>query len=130
VTVNFFQIRGRQAALHMIADLGGARRCHAGRGPIPPGTLVVIGGESGGRWLQGYDRQLRAFQLAGRRLGLGVVRCWPSRRTVLAYQGGDDVHVLSAVTDGESPLGVEVTVRGQADRSHDRGGDLCPQPVG
>jgi len=30
----------------------------------PQGTLVIVGGEGGGRWFGGMDRQLRALMLA------------------------------------------------------------------
>jgi NADPH:quinone reductase-like Zn-dependent oxidoreductase len=38
----------------------------------PRGTLVIVGGEGGGRWLGGTDRQLRALALSpfvGQKLG-------------------------------------------------------------
>jgi NADPH:quinone reductase-like Zn-dependent oxidoreductase len=34
------------------------------RALAPKGTLVITGGETGGRWLGGYDRQLRALLLS------------------------------------------------------------------
>ena len=43
----------------------------------PDGTLVIVGGEDGGRWLGGIDRQLRATVLSpfiGQRLGTFVNR--------------------------------------------------------
>ena len=45
----------------VILDIGGNRRCHISAEPSPRrGTLVIVGGETGGRWLGGFDRQLRA----------------------------------------------------------------------
>jgi NADPH:quinone reductase-like Zn-dependent oxidoreductase len=41
------------------------------------GTLVIVGGEGGGRWLGGFDRQLRALvlsPLARQRLGTLIAR--------------------------------------------------------
>ncbi len=34
------------------------------RALTPDGTLVIVGGEGGGRWLGGFDRQLRALVLS------------------------------------------------------------------
>jgi len=49
----------------VILDIGGNRRLsHLRRALAPKGTLVIVGGESGGRWLGGFDRQLRALVLS------------------------------------------------------------------
>jgi NADPH:quinone reductase-like Zn-dependent oxidoreductase len=49
----------------VILDIGGNRRLsHLRRALVPRGTLVIVGGESGGRWLGGFDRQLRALVLS------------------------------------------------------------------
>jgi NADPH:quinone reductase-like Zn-dependent oxidoreductase len=49
----------------LILDIGGnstlSRLRHA---LAPEGTLVIVGGEGGGRWLGGTDRQLRAMMLS------------------------------------------------------------------
>lgn len=45
----------------VILDIGGHRSLtHLRRALSPHGTLVVIGSETGGRWLGGFDRSLRA----------------------------------------------------------------------
>jgi NADPH:quinone reductase-like Zn-dependent oxidoreductase len=45
----------------VIIDTGGNRRLRDLRHALTPtGTLVIVGGEGGGRWLGGLDRQLRA----------------------------------------------------------------------
>ena len=47
------------------------------RALVPKGTLVIVGGETDGRWLGGTDRQLRALVLSrfvGQRLGTFVSR--------------------------------------------------------
>jgi NADPH:quinone reductase-like Zn-dependent oxidoreductase len=45
----------------VIIDTGGNRRIRdLRRGLTPTGTLVIVGGENGGRWIGGIDRQLRA----------------------------------------------------------------------
>ena len=49
----------------MILDIGGNRSLsHLRRALIPRGTLVIVGGESDGRWLGGFDRQMRAIALS------------------------------------------------------------------
>jgi len=45
----------------LILDIGGnASLSRLRRALTPKGTLVIVGGETGGRWLGGYDRLLRA----------------------------------------------------------------------
>ncbi|MFE5538228.1 NAD(P)-dependent alcohol dehydrogenase [Streptomyces sp. NPDC056519] len=54
----------------LVLDIGGNRPLRRLRRALTPrGTLVIIGGEAGGRWIGGNDRQLRALLLSpfGRR---------------------------------------------------------------
>ncbi|MGH8892927.1 MAG: NAD(P)-dependent alcohol dehydrogenase [Actinomycetes bacterium] len=45
----------------LILDIGGnSSLSRLRRALTPSGTLVIVGGETGGRWLGGYDRMLRA----------------------------------------------------------------------
>jgi NADPH:quinone reductase-like Zn-dependent oxidoreductase len=49
----------------VILDIGGnASLSRLRRSLTPEGTLVIVGGETGGRWLGGTDRQLRALLLS------------------------------------------------------------------
>jgi NADPH:quinone reductase-like Zn-dependent oxidoreductase len=49
----------------VILDIGGNRRLsHLRRALTPRGRLVIVGGETDGRWLGGTDRQLRAQLLS------------------------------------------------------------------
>jgi NADPH:quinone reductase-like Zn-dependent oxidoreductase len=49
----------------VILDIGGnSSLSRLRRALAPKGTLVIAGGETGGRWLGGYDRQLRAMLLS------------------------------------------------------------------
>jgi NADPH:quinone reductase-like Zn-dependent oxidoreductase len=60
----------------IILDIGGNRRLsHLRRALTPRGRLVIVGGETDGRWLGGIDRQLRAHLLSpfvGQKLGTFV----------------------------------------------------------
>src|ERR687885_717183 len=57
----------------LILDIGGNSSLARPRRTLTPeGTLVIVGGEGGGRWLGGTDRQLRAMMLSpfvGQKLG-------------------------------------------------------------
>lgn len=49
----------------LILDIGGNRSLYSLRRALTPrGTLVIVGGEEGGRWLGGVDRLLRALLLS------------------------------------------------------------------
>lgn len=49
----------------VILDIGGnSSLTRLRRALTPRGTLVIVGGEGGGRWLGGLDRQLRAVMLS------------------------------------------------------------------
>jgi NADPH:quinone reductase-like Zn-dependent oxidoreductase len=49
----------------LIIDIGGNPALgRLRRALTPDGTAVIVGGETGGRWLGGYDRQLRAAALS------------------------------------------------------------------
>jgi NADPH:quinone reductase-like Zn-dependent oxidoreductase len=60
----------------LILDIGGNSSLSRLRRVLTPrGTLVIAGGEGGGRWLGGTDRQLRALALSpfvGQKLGTFV----------------------------------------------------------
>jgi NADPH:quinone reductase-like Zn-dependent oxidoreductase len=61
----------------VIIDIGGNRPLRQLRGVLARrGTLVIVGGETGGRWLGGFDRSLRAPVLSRfvpQRLGAVIV---------------------------------------------------------
>ena len=49
----------------VILDIGGNRSLkHLRRALTPRGTLVIMGGETGGRWIGGFDRGFRAMILS------------------------------------------------------------------
>jgi NADPH:quinone reductase-like Zn-dependent oxidoreductase len=50
------------ARFDLVLDIGGNRSLsHLRRALTPRGTLVIVGGEGGGRWIGGTDRQVRAL---------------------------------------------------------------------
>jgi len=76
----------------LILDTGGNRSLSAlRRALIPRGTLVIVGGETGGRLLGGTDRQLRALMLSpfvGQKLG-----------TFIASENNADLIVLKGLIE-------------------------------
>jgi NADPH:quinone reductase-like Zn-dependent oxidoreductase len=97
---------GRQR-YDVVLDIGGNRRlAHLRRALTSTGRLVIVGGETDGRWLGGVDRQLRAQLLSpfvGQRLG-----------TFVASENAADLGVLrelvesgkvTPVVDRTYPLG-------------------------
>ena len=75
-----------------ILDTGGNRSLSALRHALTPqGTLVVVGGETGGKWLGGSDRGVRAHMLSpfvGQKLG-----------TFIASQSHEDLMVLKELIE-------------------------------
>jgi NADPH:quinone reductase-like Zn-dependent oxidoreductase len=76
----------------LILDIAGARSVsHLRRALAPRGTLVIVGGEGGGRWFGGIDRQLRASMLSpfvSQKLG-----------TFIAKAKGEDLVVLKELIE-------------------------------
>ena len=76
----------------LILDIAGNRSLsHLRRGLAPRGTLVIVGGEGGGRWFGGIDRQLRAQMLSP----FVRQKLW----TFIAKQKGDDLVVLKELIE-------------------------------
>jgi len=70
-----------------ILDIGGNRRLtHLRRALTRRGRLVIVGGETDGRWLGGSDRQLRALALSP--------FISQTLRTFVASENADDLTVL------------------------------------
>ena len=80
---------GTASATTSSSTSAATRRCRACAGPSrPTGTLVIVGGEEGGRWFGGIDRQLRASLLSlvvRQRLGFFI-----------SAERGDDIATLAA----------------------------------
>ncbi len=87
----------------VILDIGGNRRLsHLRRALAPRGRLVIVGGETGGRWLGGTDRQIRAHLLSpfvSQTLG-----------TFLSSENAEDLAVLrDLIESGKVTAAVERT---------------------
>ena len=71
----------------LILDIAGNRALsHLRRALAPKGTLVIVGGEGGGRWFGGIDRQLRASMLSpfvSQKLGTFVAKANGEKLVVL-----------------------------------------------
>jgi NADPH:quinone reductase-like Zn-dependent oxidoreductase len=78
---------GGQQRYDVILDIGGCSGlAHLRRALTPHGRLVLVGGENGGRWLGGMDRQLRAlllFPLVSQKLS-----------TLIASENSADLQIL------------------------------------
>jgi NADPH:quinone reductase-like Zn-dependent oxidoreductase len=76
----------------LILDIGGNSSLSRLRRILTPqGTLVIVGGEGGGRWLGGNDRQLRALMLSpfvGQKL-----------RTFISKENHEDMNVLKELIE-------------------------------
>ena len=79
----------------VILDTGGNRSLrHLRRALTPTGTLVIVGGETGGRWMGGYDRGFRALMLSrfvGQRL-----------RMLTNSENAEDLTVLTELIESEA----------------------------
>jgi NADPH:quinone reductase-like Zn-dependent oxidoreductase len=76
----------------VILDIAGNRPLKQLRRALTPtGTLVIIGGETGGRWLGGIDRQLRAIVLS--------VFVRQKLRAFVSSENADDLRALSALLE-------------------------------
>jgi len=78
----------------LILDIGGNSSLSRLRGTLTPkGSLVIVGGETDGRWLGGTDRQLRAIVLSrfvGQKLG-----------TFVSKENGEDLIVLKELIEAD-----------------------------
>jgi NADPH:quinone reductase-like Zn-dependent oxidoreductase len=83
---------GGEHRYDVIVDTGGHRSLrHLRRALAPRGRLVIVGSETGGRWLGGLDRQLRALLLSpfvGQKLA-----------TFIATENAEDLVVLAELIE-------------------------------
>jgi NADPH:quinone reductase-like Zn-dependent oxidoreductase len=85
-------IRDGNRHYDLVLDIGGNRPLTVLRRLLTAkGTLIIAGGEGGGRWFGGIDRQLRAMALSpfvGQRLG-----------TLIASENSNDLDTLRALIE-------------------------------
>jgi len=90
----------------VILDIGGnSSLARLRRALAPEGTLVIAGGEGGGRWLGGTDRQIRAVLLSpfvGQKLGTFV--CKENHEDLLVLKGLIESGKVTPVIDRTYPL--------------------------
>ena len=90
----------------VILDAGGGRPLRSLRRMLTPrGTLVIVGAETGGRWLGGNDRQLRAMLLSpfvGQKLGTFI--CSENAADLLVLTGLMESGQVMPVIDRAYPL--------------------------
>lgn len=90
----------------LILDIAGNRSLsHLRRALAPKGTLVIVGGEGGGRWFGGIDRQLRATMLSpfvGQKLGTFISK--ESSEDLVVLKELIEAGTLSPVVDRTYPL--------------------------
>jgi NADPH:quinone reductase-like Zn-dependent oxidoreductase len=90
----------------VILDTGGHRSLtHLRRALTPRGTLVIVGSETGGRWLGGSDRQLRALLLS-RFVGqkLGTIMCSENAQDLIVLTELIESGAVTPVIDRTYPL--------------------------
>jgi NADPH:quinone reductase-like Zn-dependent oxidoreductase len=91
----------------LILDCAGRRTLSRLRRALTPtGTLVIVGGEGGGRWLGGFDRNLRAValsRLVGQRLRM--LSSKPGQADLQVLRGFLEVGKLTPVIGRSYPLG-------------------------
>ena len=77
----------------LILDTAGNRSLrHLRRALTPKGTLVIIGGEGGGRWLGGFDRQILRAPLLSLFVGQTL-------RPLMAKERREDLQVLTGLIE-------------------------------
>jgi NADPH:quinone reductase-like Zn-dependent oxidoreductase len=90
----------------VILDIGGNRRlAELRRALAPHGRLVLVGAETGGRWLGGLDRGLRAMLLSpfvGQRLGMFIAK--ETAGDLNTLRGLTEAGELRPVVDRSFPL--------------------------
>ena len=107
----------------VILDIGGNRRIpYLRRALSPRGVLVIVGGETGGRWLGGSDRQLRALLLSpfiGQKLTTFV--CSENAEDLLVLTELIESGKVTPVIDRTYPLGEVAAAIRYMQEGHARG---------
>jgi NADPH:quinone reductase-like Zn-dependent oxidoreductase len=107
----------------LILDIGGnSSLSRLRRALAPRGTLVIVGGEGGGRWLGGTDRQLRAMMLSlfvGPKLGTFVAK--ENHEDLLVLKELIESGKITPVIDRTYPLGEVPEAIRYLEEGHARG---------
>lgn len=107
----------------VILDTGGNRPLRQLRRALTPrGTLVIVGGETDGRWLGGSDRQLRAVMLSpftGQHLG--TLLCSENKTDLLALTELIESGQVTPVIDKIYPLSQTILAIRYMQDGHARG---------
>ena len=107
----------------LILDTGGRRSLsHLRRALAPRGTLVIVGGEGGGRLTGGFERQLRAVLLSAFcRQQLRSLTAVERREDLLFLMDVIEAGKLTPVIDRTYPLNEGQKALADADEGHGRG---------
>jgi NADPH:quinone reductase-like Zn-dependent oxidoreductase len=110
----------------LILDCAGRRSLSQLRRALTPkGTLVIVGGEGGGRWLGGFDRNLRAVvlsRLVGQRLRM--LSSKPRQEDLQVLRELLEAGKVTPVIDRTFPLGEVPEAFRQLVEGHGRGGKI------
>jgi NADPH:quinone reductase-like Zn-dependent oxidoreductase len=107
----------------LILDIGGnSSLSRLRRALTPKGTLVIAGGEGGGRWLGGNDRQLRALVLSrfvGQKLGTFISK--ENHQDLLVLKELIEAGKVTPVIDRTYPLSEAPQAIRYLEQGHARG---------
>jgi NADPH:quinone reductase-like Zn-dependent oxidoreductase len=114
---------GRAQRYDLILDTAGRRSLsHLRRALTPRGTLVIVGGEGGGRWTGGFERQLRATLLSPfLRQRLHSLTAVDRREDLLYLKDLIEAGKLIPVINKTFPLDEAGKALADADEGHGRG---------
>jgi NADPH:quinone reductase-like Zn-dependent oxidoreductase len=107
----------------LILDTAGRRSLsHLRRALTPQGTLVIVGGEGGGRWTGGFDRQLRAVLLSPfLRQQLRSLTAVERRQDLLFLKDLVEANKVTPVVDRTYSLNEAADALSDANEGHGRG---------
>lgn len=107
----------------LILDTAGRRSLsHLRRALATRGTLVIVGGEGGGRWTGGFERQLRAFLLSPfLRQQLCPLTAVDRREDLLFLKDLLEAGKVTPVINKTYPLNEAPNALSDADEGHGRG---------
>jgi NADPH:quinone reductase-like Zn-dependent oxidoreductase len=114
----------------LILDIGGnSSLSRLRRALTPKGALVIVGGETSGRWLGGTDRQLRALMLSpfvGQKLGTFVAK--ENHEDMLVLKELIESGKVTPVIDRTYPLSEVPKAIRYLEEGHARGKVVIPVP--